>query len=963
MRSRFILIVVIAGIVAWPATGYAQEATLIGQVTDSTGAVLPGVVVRAIHEASGNTTEVVTDERGGFRIPARIGIHHITAELAGFTTVTQTGLPLAVSQELVVNLQMSPSSVQETVTVTGEAPLVNPTAARPSGVVSTRQIEDLPINGRNFLDLTLMARGATANSVRETPTDTGQRGDYQMNIDGQQVTTQLLARMSPTYSRDAIAEFEFVANRFDATQGRSLGAQLNVITKSGTNTYAGTAAGYFRDSRFNEADFIQKRVLPYSNQQLSGTFGGPIVRNRAHFFGSYEYEREPQILTFDSPFRSFNLDSEEFNRQTLKALGRFDTELSTQTHLSVRHARTDLRPFLEGGGALKHPSVTNTYELHTNSTVGSLTQVLGNRSVNELKAGYSDSWDRRDNPLNDPFTVSLLPTNVEGNRVMCMRFLGGYQIGTCAASPTNFSNSVWSFRDQFTSTLATGWGSHTLKTGGEALIHKTRQGSCGVCYGIMDLSGGPVPANLEALFPVWNDPSTWRRNAPELARIARHFEWITGDLGPTLRRPDYSAWLQDDWTLSQRFTLNLGVRYDVSINKYANDVEVQPFLPAGRSDDMNNVAPRLGFAYSPNDRTVVRGGFGVYFTGLGNTVPTQNMQAANAAEVLITNDGRPDFVVNPFNGPAPTLEQVRARTGSRSILDPISSVNPDEPYSYQTSVGVERQIGDTFAVSVDFLAYEARGEGGASGRPGDRGFFVENINLAYNPATGANYPYTDTARLPYPAWGPVGVVKFGAQSSRRAVEFGFQKRYGNRWQAGGQYTLSRLRDYMPQPGNLPFRLADDFEGQWSLGVGDQRHRAVFNGIVEIGYGFQVSGLYFYGSGQRRATTYGGDLRRMGAFSTNRLRPDGSIVPRNNFVGAPIHRMDTRIQRRFAFGRYRVDGLVEVFNVFNHENYGSYVTVESNRNYGLPTATAGSSSSLQNVAYQSRSAQFGFRVAF
>ena len=109
--------------------------------------------------------------------------------------------------------------------------------------------------------------------------------------------------------------------------------------------------------------------------------------------------------------------------------------------------------------------------------------------------------------------------------------------------------------------------------------------------------------------------------------------------------------MQDDWTISSRLTLNLGVRYDVSINKYANDVEVLPFLPAGRSDDMNNVGPRLGFAYSPNLRTVVRGGFGIYFTGLGNTVPTQNMQAANAAEVLIVNTGRRRLRDQPLQRP------------------------------------------------------------------------------------------------------------------------------------------------------------------------------------------------------------------------------------------------------------------------------------------------------------------------
>jgi hypothetical protein len=206
------------------------------------------------------------------------------------------------------------------------------------------------------------------------------------------------------------------------------------------------------------------------------------------------------------------------------------------------------------------------------------------------------------------------------------------------------------------------------------------------------------------------------------------------------------------------------------------------------------------------------------------------------------------------------------------------------------------------------------------------------------------------------------MVQYGFETSRRALDFAFQRRFANRWQASGTYTLARLRDYQPPP-DVGFPLALDFEGEWTLGIGDQRHRAVFNGLWEIGYGFQVSGLYFYGSGQRLATSYGGDLRQVGTGSNARLRPDGTIVPRNNFVGRPIHRVDMRIQRRFSFGRVRVDGIAEVFNLLNHENYGSYVTAESNRNYGLPTATADSSSSLQNPAFRSRSGQFGFRVAF
>src|SRR5262249_49935112 len=150
------------------------------------------------------------------------------------------------------------------------------------------------------------------------------------------------------------------------------------------------------------------------------------------------------------------------------------------------------------------------------------------------------------------------------------------------------------------------------------------------------------------------------------------------------------------------------------------------------------------------------------------------------------------------------------------------------------------------------------------------------------------------------------------------------------------------------------KVAPDLGGQYSLAAGDQRHRAVFNGIWDMGRGFQLSGLYFFSSGVRYATSYGGDLRGLGSGGEQRLRTDGTIVPRNNFVGAPLHRMDLRLQRRFAFnGHAGVDGLLEVFNVFNHANYGTYNTQESNRLYGTPSYNS-------NVSYQPRVLQLGFR---
>jgi hypothetical protein len=156
---------------------------------------------------------------------------------------------------------------------------------------------------------------------------------------------------------------------------------------------------------------------------------------------------------------------------------------------------------------------------------------------------------------------------------------------------------------------------------------------------------------------------------------------------------------------------------------------------------------------------------------------------------------------------------------------------------------------------------------------------------------------------------------------------------------------------------LGFSVAPDLGGEYTYAVGDQRHRGAVNGIWQLPYDFQLSGLYFFGSGLRYATTWGGDLRAVGAGGAARLRPDGTLVPRNNFVGRPMHRVDMRLQRQFKFGpKVRASGLVEVFNLFNHANYGGYATAQSLSNYGQPQ-------SVNNVAYYPRQAQIGFRFMF
>ncbi len=196
MTSRVVLrLIVVAAILVVPAAGYAQEAVLSGTVTDSTGSVLPGVAVKAVHEASGNSFEGISDQRGVYRIQVRTGTYQLSAELSGFTTVTRSGLQILVGQTAVVNLQMSPGSLTEAVTVTGQSPLLETTTSSLGGNVDPKQVQELPVNGRNWMALSLVAPGSRTNpsatgvaaQIPLPDRNNGEAREFQLNVDGQQV--------------------------------------------------------------------------------------------------------------------------------------------------------------------------------------------------------------------------------------------------------------------------------------------------------------------------------------------------------------------------------------------------------------------------------------------------------------------------------------------------------------------------------------------------------------------------------------------------------------------------------------------------------------------------------------------------------------------------------------------------------------------------------------------------------
>jgi hypothetical protein len=584
--------------------------------------------------------------------------------------------------------------------------------------------------------------------------------------------------------------------------------------------------------------------------------------------------------------------------------------------------------------------------------------------VNEIKGGVSLFNYTRDAAVT--WTGGCFPdapVRCGGSKTISLR---GYSIGQAVGQDQTQNN--YSVRDDFTFAFDRG-GRQDVKIGGEYVRQSTLILWCATCTGSLDATNGPAPANIQSLFPVWNDASTW--NLAPLSSISRRFTMNVSNTRFHYSIPQdlYAAWVQDDWKVSSRLTLNLGVRYDVQAGANSEGYVFTPWINNDIPYDVNNIGPRTGFALTLDEKTVVRGGYGLFYAQASTDEAHQTAEAVHQAAAEALYDGRADFAVNPYNGPAPTYGQVMAnacdQNGNapgcyrRSITDEINSRWRRMPYARQGSIGVERQIGSEMSVQADYVYTGGRGEE-----------VDANINLSYNPATAANYPSSDLAHRPFPEWGIVPLGLLEGYSNYHGLETSFNKRFSRRWQAQGTYTLSAFRDGTPQPdafslvngsltrAPLGFPVAGDIAGEYGLAVTDQRHRAVFNGIYGPGLGIQISGLYFYGSGQRLAARYGSDVRDVGfnGMATQRLRPNGTIIRRNDFVGVPIHRVDLRAQKSITFGNRTLSGIIDVFNVFNRANYGSYTLTETSASYGRPSYNS-------NLAYQARMLQFGFRFAF
>jgi hypothetical protein len=946
---------------------FAQEALVTGTVADETKATLPGATVTATLVDTGRVFTAVTDERGEYRLrglPA--GRYQLKAELSGFSTVVIDGIELLVGQNRDMPLSLKVASLAETLTVTAESPLVDISSTQVAGNVDRRQMEELPLQGRNWMELAMQVKGITANAVDTTP---GVRDrQFQLNLDGQEITQQVAGSGfgQPKFSREAIAEFQVVTNLFDITQGRSLGIQVQAISRSGTNNLDGSVYGYFRDDTLNAKDFIAGRVLPYSNQQIGGAVGGPIIKDKVHYFASYERENEPNTILTSPPSlpgQNFSFDTKLVQNSFL---GRGDWQANPANHVSVRGSYWDWEnPFTQVAGT-EHPSQAAARTRKAINVGGTWARVINDHLLQEARMGFSHfDWG---NLLNIP-ALANTPNYV----------FPGLTVGQRRNYPQEFFQNTYSFRYDLTMNR----GTHDLRVGGEFLRwHDTGQWQL--------LSRGEFiftanPPDLARRFPAdaWDDPTRW--DVSGLDSLAQRYDMNFGDWTIDIPRPTWAVFFGDTWRMNSQLTVNYGVRWDADTgaldpphvttqvtfdprggNPYSDiDIAAGDQLYPGGLRDINNVAPRAGFTWNVGGRNtlVIRGGSGLYFS-INDSNTTFSQQSFNGERILVNsfpNDGLPGFIQDPTRGKT-NEDFVNGRYPLPAQSPRVIAHDYQMPYTWQSIIGMQKELAASMGFEADFTQWKGYHFGNQ-----------RDPNLFFNPATG--YNVNPASGRPDAKFGKIQWLASDGRADYAAISTALNRRYRNNWQASVNYTLMLFMHddttNFQYEGNNPF----DPQGEWARSQEFQRHTIRVNGIWRLPYDISVSGAYLYGSGNYYQTTYAASP--FGVVGTNRYvtapltvnpaaldRFDGDptyavgqVIPRNALLGFPLHRVDLRVSKDVNFpGGVKLTGIAEVFNVFNHENYGAYNAQLNSTTFGDPR---------QNLlnAYQPRVGQLAFKVSF
>lgn len=963
MKRLFLLsILVVAAIGA-----HAQQTSIAGTVTDSSGAVINTAEISATKVDDGGIYKTKPNSAGEYQFPALAAATYVVrANAEGFAPVEKR-VTVLVGQTLQVALSLKPAAVSSDVSVVGEEVAVDTTSSAVAGNIDPDKVTNVPLNGRNYLQLASLVPGIRVNAIDDTPLPAGAITGFQLNVDGQQVTQNYAYSNGygqPKFSQDAISEFQVITNRFDATQGRSSALQINIQTKSGSNATHGSAFGYFRNDVFNAADPIAQKVLPYSDEQFGGTLGGPIKKDKFLYFGSYEGEHQPNTVVLQPYGFSSVLPvyTHADNVSTNEFLSRFDYVIGPNDRLSLRSTGyTVSDPFNSVSGTANPTNAANSSKNNYGAQLD-YSATRGLHFVNDIRAGYTHN-ETKSEPIVESPELDFEDTTIGG--------------GYC--SPENINQEISSIRDDAY------WlkGRHSLKFGGEylrELLHGT--------YG-MDRRGkvsltDNASTDFPTLFPNLFDTSTW--NWTGISALAQTYVQTFGPLGSGLPFNIFGAWVQDDWRLTHRLTVNLGLRYDNDLGIFNPHVKLQSGWPLPNGGANHNFSPRIGFAWDPTgtSKTVIRGGAGIYYSEIPTNMIQDTAMFNGQTEVvpsLQASPGNPINLLQPFGNVTAAQIIANPLNYKQSIQAMASDVQT--PWTGELSIGAQRDLSHGVTASADYLHNRTHHD-----------WTRADKNLVLDPTTGYNKFIPGPNPVPVRPNNLYNDVKtFETPSNVGAIYdallVSIQERTTRGFTGAVAYTLARQKDndeYGPFGYlNNPFNPTTD----WSDGLQNQLHTLRVNGDYLWRYGIRLGGLYNYGSGANQLvymgtspTGLGGDsfnLTYCGADATNvqcnysyrfttlynnpknnRLDPISGfdITQRNGLVGRPVHRVDASLGKDITFAeRFRTTVRVEAFNLFNHSNYGSYNPVIFSPAFGQPSSTSGT------LAYSARMLQFSAHLHF
>lgn len=923
------------------ASAGAQQgsSSIRGKVTDEQGGVLPGCAVVVTHQESGVFREVVSNSDGTYFVTGLLpGVYRVTAKLTGFRPYERRDLLFEVGKTVSLDVAMQVGGLEETVTVTTDAPLVDITSNQVGGNISKTEIVALPNQTRNWLGFVGLLPGIQVQSTvisfgGDTINVNGQ--DSRNNnfvVDGGGNNDDYLGQGFGGQTRtalEAVQEFQVLTNQFDAEFGRTTGAVVNAVTKQGTNTLHGSAFGFFGDSAFTAPDFFTEQAgltkPETSKQEWGGTIGGPVVRDKAHYFASLERVSidDGRSNTFqDRPELNYSIPQKT---RVWNWLVRFDHQVNASNTWGVRYLQETSPTFDQVSGRWSLAAIREEADVDRTS-VGTWNTVFSNNTFNTVRGAVT----YEDNVFATPEFFDGVPQTERPPTLMMLTFRD--QQAPDANQRINYS---YQLDDSFSWFVPERWGgSHDMKFGVQYVFADARINNSTNMNGTFVFS---TDRQFEA-----NDPFTY----PERLQI----------FGPV---PD-STYMQShvivgfaqDKYQRGNLTLSLGLRYDLEIIPLDN--KFNPFLDDfAYPVDKNNFAPRLGFAYSPGGTgsSVIRGGYGLFYDKIHLTIIDEFLRSGVYASSFTASFPTDRIDAGPRAGRLPTdpflvngpvlnramLDQVippgtMARNTGIAYLD-----SPDRvvPYTHQVTVGYQRQLAPRVAASADYVHTWGR-----------QALIYYNLNpgLRVDTTSGGRIDRTDL----FDVAGQLGISPFvnqlrtisnEAQTEYDGLNLQLEKRQSQNWSARVSYALSYARGDTEGSGtdNNDFQLLAD--PRLDLNQGplpfDRRHNLVVSGTVEIPKtgGLTVSGTTRWMSGRPftiHDTSSDPDRNGIlmdplpaGDYSGNGLN---AITVANEGGRAGARGPDYQ-QTDLRFGyKFRprtgmtLDTFVEVFNIFNNANF-------------------------------------------